>query len=270
MSDDEESFGRAKRKRLEHKLRRVERRDRMLRKDRSSEREVLEEVLDRSTLMTIYSFLNRGTIAEIYGAVKAGKEAKIYWGKTSDGEELAIKIYLITSSEFKKGMLPYIEGDPRFVHIRRDARSIVYIWAQKEFKNLQRAFVSRVKVPKPIAVNNNVLIMEFIGKNGVSAPLIKETRLKNPGRTYRQLFTYVKRLYQKAELIHADLSEYNIMMWGGKPVLFDVSQAVSLEHPMAEVFLKRDINNLHRYFKKLDVDVPSLEEAYRSVTGGKD
>ncbi len=259
----------AVRKKLERRLRIVEKRDKVLIKDFSSERAVMEEVFDRSTLMTIYDFLNKRMIDEIHGVVKAGKEARIYWGKDPDGKELAIKIYLTTSADFKKGMLPYIEGDPRFAHVRRDTRSLVYAWAQKEFKNLQRAYGVGVKVPQPIAVEKNVLIMEFIGKNGVSAPLMREARLRDPKRVYRQLLTYLKRLYRKGGLVHADLSEYNIMIRRGKPVIFDVSQAVPVEHPMADQFLKRDLENLYRYFKRLDVDVLSVEEMHRRVTGGR-
>jgi RIO kinase 1 len=257
---------------VDEKLRRREKKyetERLMKKKRSEEYEVLEEVFDRSTLMTIYDFLNKGIIDEIHGVVKAGKEARIYWGKDSDGNELAIKIYLTTSAEFKKGMLPYIEGDPRFGHIRRDTRSLIYAWARKEFKNLQRAHEVSVRVPRPIDVKKNVLLMEFIGENGGSAPLLKESPLQNPEKIYQQLLTCVQKLYQKAELVHADLSEYNIMIWEDEPILFDVSQAVLLEHPRASEFLKRDLENLHRYFKKLNVKVSTIEETYRRATGDK-
>jgi len=262
-----------RRKRVLQKLtkreKRYERERKMLVKDFSLERAVIEEVFDRSTLMTIYDFLNKRTIDEIYGVVKAGKEARIYLGRNLDGKELAMKIYLTTSAEFKKGMLPYIEGDPRFAHVRRDTRSLIYAWAQKEFKNLQRAYEVGVKVPRPIAVDNNVLIMEFIGKNGVSAPTMKEVPPKKPKQVYRRLLTYLRRLYRKAGLVHADLSEYNVMIWENQPVIFDVSQAVPLEHPMADQLLRRDLENLYRYFKKLNVDVLSVEEMYKRVTSGK-
>jgi len=76
-------------KQLELRLRIVERRDRMLRKHRSEERMVLEEVFDRSTLMTIYELMNKGEIGDIFGAVKAGKESKLFWGKTPNEEEIA-------------------------------------------------------------------------------------------------------------------------------------------------------------------------------------
>ncbi len=260
------------RKKVEKKLKRKEKQyeiTRLMKKKRSEEYEVLEEVFDRSTLMTIYDFMNKGTIDEIHGVVKAGKEARIYWGKDSDGKELAIKIYLTVSAEFKKGMLPYIEGDPRFTHVRRDTRSLVYAWAQKEFKNLQTAAAAKIKVPQPIDVSNNVLIMEFIGKNGVPAPLLRETALKKPERVYRQLLSYLRRLYQRAGLVHGDLSEYNVMLWRNQPILFDISQAVPLQHPMANQLLRRDLENLHRYFKKLNIEVLPLEEMYGRVTSGK-
>ncbi len=260
------------RKKVDRKLLRRERSyeiEQLMKEKRSEEYEALEEVFDRSTLMTIHKFLNKCTVDMIYGVVKAGKESRVYWGKDPDGEELAIKIYLTISAEFKKGMLPYIEGDPRFANVRRDTRSLVYAWAQKEFKNLQRAHEVGVRVPKPIAVEKNVLVMKFVGKNGVSAPLIRETILRNPSRVYKQLLAYIRKLYRKAEMVHADLSEYNIMMWDEKPVLFDFSQAVLLEHPMADQFLRRDLENLHRYFKKLHADILSVKEMYQRVTSGK-
>lgn len=238
----------------------------MLEKDLSSERAVLEEVFDRSTLMTIYHLMNKGIIDEIYGSVKAGKESKLYWGKDKEGNYLAIKIFLTVSAEFKKGMLVYIQGDPRFTRVRRDTRSLIYLWARKEFKNLHSAFEAGVSVPKPITVRRNVLIMEFIGENGISAPLLREIPLKNPGRIYRQILANVKRLYRKAKLVHADLSEYNVMIWKGKPVLFDVSQAVPREHPMASEFLHRDLKNISRYFKRLGVAVPPVKELFKKVT----
>ena len=253
-------------KKLLHKERKYER-EQLMKEKRSEEYEVLEEVFDKSTLMTIYDLMNKHIIEEIFGVVKAGKEARIYWGKDAEGNEIAIKIYLTVSAEFKRGKLIYIEGDPRFAHVKRDTRSLVYAWAQKEFKNLELACAAKVRVPKPIAVKNNVLVMEFIGKNGVSAPLMKDVPPKNPERIYKLLITYLKRLYRKAKLVHGDISEYNVMIWRGRPVLIDVSQAVPIEHPNSEMFLRRDLNNLNRYFKKLGVEVFPVDELYRRVTG---
>ncbi|PVX25533.1 MAG: serine protein kinase RIO [Candidatus Bathyarchaeum sp.] len=240
-----------------------------MKKKRSEDYQVIEEVFDKSTLMVIYGFMNKGVIDEIHGVVNAGKEARVYWGKDTQGNELAIKIYLTSSAEFKKGMIPYIEGDPRFSHVRKDTRSLIYTWAQKEYKNLKRAKEAKVNVPEPLAIQKNVLIMNFIGKNGERAPLMKETVLEDPQRVFKLILTYVKRLYTKGGLVHADLSEYNIMIWKKKPVIFDVAQSVLIKHPMAERFLRRDLENLHRYFKRKVSEIVSVDEMYEMVTGGR-
>jgi RIO kinase 1 len=253
--------------RLAHNERRVERRDKMLIHDMSKERATVEEVFDQKTRMVVFDLMNSGILYELNGVVSSGKEARVYWGTNKEGTDLAVKIYLTSSAEFKKGMHKYIEGDPRFKDVKHDTRSLIAVWAQKEFRNLGEADAAKVRVPKPIAVKSNVVIMEFIGKDGVSAPSLKEQPPDNPEKVYKIIVTYLKRLYQKAKIVHGDLSEYNIMMWKGRPVVFDVSQAVSIQHPMADFMLRRDLANVNRFFSKLNVKVHSVEELYKMVVG---
>ena len=260
-------MSRRAKKKLAHKEKTVERRDKMLVHDFSTERATVEEVFDNATFMVIYQLLNRGVLYEVHGVVNAGKEARIYWGKNKEGKDLAVKIYLTASAEFKKGMLKYIEGDYRFKGVKRDTRSLIFTWAQKEFRNLEQASRAKVRVPKPVAVKNNVLVMEFIGKDGVNAASLKEQAPNEPELVYQILLNYIKLLYRKADLVHGDLSEYNIMMWKGKPVIFDVAQAVPTSHPMADFFLRRDLTNVNRFFKRLGVNVREVEEVYKKVVG---
>jgi RIO kinase 1 len=241
----------------------------LMKNKRSEDYQVIEEVFDKSTLMVVYDFMNKGIIDEIHGVVNAGKEARVYYGKDTEGNELAIKIYLTSSADFKKGMIPYIEGDPRFAHVKRDTRSLIYTWAQKEYKNLQRAKDAGVNVPEPLAIQKNVLVMNFIGKDGERAPLMKEVVLEDPNQIFEILLDYIKLLYVEAGLVHADLSEYNVMIWNDKPVIFDVAQSVLIKHPMAEKFLRRDLENLHKYFKRKVSDIMSVDEMYRKVTVGR-
>jgi RIO kinase 1 len=255
------------RERLAHREKTVERRDKMLIHDRANERATVEEVFDQTTRLIVFDLLNSGVLYEVNGAISSGKEAKVYWATTKDGKDLAVKIYLTSSAEFKKGMLKYIEGDPRFKNVKRDTRSLIAVWAQKEFRNLREASEAKVPVPKPVAVKSNVVVMEFIGKEGVSAPSLKEQPPQNPERVYKLLVIYVKRLYQKAKLVHGDLSEYNIMMWKGRPVIFDLSQSVSVEHPLADFMLKRDLANLNRFFSRLNVKIIPTEGLHKMVVG---
>jgi RIO kinase 1 len=255
------------RERIAHTERRIERRDKMLTNDRSKDRATVEEVFDQATRMVVFDLMNSGYLYELNGVVSSGKEARVYWGTTKEGTDLAVKIYLTSSAEFKRGMHKYIEGDPRFKDVKHDTRSLIAVWAQKEYRNLGEAYAAKVRVPKPIVVKSNVVIMEFIGEKGVSAPSLKEQPPANPERVYKTIVTYLKRLQQKAKIVHGDLSEYNIMMWKGKPVVFDVSQSVSIQHPMADFMLRRDLENVNRFFRRLDVDVIPIEELYKMVVG---
>ena len=253
--------------RLAHTERRVERRDKMLTHDKTKERATVEEVFDQTTRMVVFDMLNSGVFYELNGVVSSGKEARVYWGTDKEGKDLAVKIYLTSSAEFKRGMHKYIEGDPRFKDVKHDTRSLMSVWAQKEFRNLKEATDAKVRVPKPFAVKSNVVVMEFIGEKGVSAPSLKEQPPANPTKVYKLLVTYIKRLYQKAKIVHGDLSEYNIMMWKGKTVVFDMSQSVSIEHPLADSLLVRDLTNVNRFFSRLDVKVYPVEELHKMVVG---
>jgi RIO kinase 1 len=260
-------MSRKARERIDHLEKTVERRDKMLNHDKAKERATVEEVFDQTTRMVIFDLLNSGILYELNGVVSSGKEARVYWGTAKDGTDLAVKIYLTSSAEFKRGMHKYIEGDPRFKDVKHDTRSLIAVWAQKEFRNLSEAAQAKVRVPMPIAVKSNVVVMEFIGKKGVSAPSLKERPPANPERVYKVIVTYLKRLYQKAKIVHGDLSEYNIMIWKGKTVIFDLSQSVSLKHPMADFMLNRDIENINKFFARLDVKVYSSEELHKIVVG---
>ena len=218
---------------------------------------VFEEVLDKATLLTLYRLLNKGFLTELHGVVNAGKEALVFAGRKGE-EEVAVKIYRVTALKFKN-IYPYIMGDQRFVGLRKNRRALIYAWTLKEYKNLKRMYKAGVRVPKPVAVLNNVLVMEFIGKDGVPAPLLKDQPPSNPEEMFKKLAGFLELMYKKAKLVHADLSEYNVMVWSEEPVIIDVAQAVLTSHPMAMRFLKRDVENLVRFFRKLGVETPDLK-----------
>ena len=227
------------------------------------DKETLEEVFDGRTLTTVMHLLNRGRLRELQGTLKSGKESRIYRGIDMKGGDVAVKIYLTSSAIFRQGRLKYIRGDPRFKDIPHDTRSLIDQWASKEFKNLQLAKEAGLAVPTPIYVEKNVLLMEFIGKNGVPAPHLREVPLQAASSWYDKIVEMVKDLYDKAKLVHGDLSEYNILVPDGYPMLIDFAQAVTIEHPEAREFLSRDIDNLNNYFKGLNVRTRSFERMFK-------
>lgn len=250
-------------RKLSRKEIKFEREQRFLRKI-SEEYEALEEVFDKSTLMTLYKMLNDGIIESVSGVISAGKEARVYYGEDPQGGKLAIKIYLTMTSEFRRGRLKYIIGDPRFPSNLSDMRKIVNIWASKEYKNLKRAYEAGVNVPKPVFWRKNIVVMEFIGEDSNPAPTLKDLSEVNE-EIYDEVLNQIRKLYRDAGLIHADLSEYNMFYFNERVILFDFAQAVVKEHPMAEEFLIRDISNVNYFFRRKGVMILDLESALSFV-----
>ena len=91
--------------------------------------------------------------------------------------------------------------------------------------------------------------------------------MDDPEAVYKTVVDYMRRAYQGAELVHADLSEYNILYYRKRPVIIDVGQSVLTDHQNAKDFLRRDIENVNRYFRSLEVNIMDQEEVFLTVTG---
>jgi RIO kinase 1 len=208
-----------------------------------------DEVFDRTTLLSLYELANRGVIDLLYGTIKTGKEANIFLGKKGN-ENLAVKIHRVGNRDYSM-MMTYMDGDHRFEGVKKSKskRTMVNLWVKKEFKNLKSA-TEHIRVPAPVAFKNNVIVMEFLGEGDISYPMLKNAVLQDPKKVFSRIKRDMKLLYHKAGLVHADLSEYNILMAKEEPVMIDFAQAVVKEHPRSEEFLKRDTSNITKFFQK--------------------
>ena len=219
-------------------------------------------VFDGRTIQTLSKMLQNGKIASIDSVIKEGKESKVLAGKGAKGP-IAIKVYAVEAANFRK-MQPYLEGDPRFRGVKNDRACIIRVWAMKEFKNLQRARAAGVNCPEPVAVRNNVLIIGFIGELPLPAPRLTDTETENPQEIFDDIIRQMRLLWGKANIVHGDLSAYNILIWEGKPWLIDFSQAVVKDHPSATAFLERDIKNVVNWARKAGAEADA-EKAMAEV-----
>ena len=226
---------------------------------------VRDDVFDEVTLVALYRLVHRKLISVIGGPISTGKEANIYYGE-HDGRGIAIKIYRIQTANFK-AMTEYLAGDRRFASVRGSRKGIIFAWTKKEYSNLARAHDAGIPVPKPLAFDRNILLMEFLGEGEAPYPQLRLAEVEDYGAVYQEVLDYVQRLYRDARLVHADLSEYNIL-YHEKPYLIDMGQAVTLDHPRALTFLLRDIRNINRYFSRY-CDVQDEQEIMRAITGIK-
>lgn len=231
---------------------------RIRRKD-TDDRKSYDEVFDQQNLLRIYKLFTDGVIDRLDFPISTGKEGNVFRASTRDDELVAVKIYRTSTSTFTD-MAKYIQGDPRFRGLTGRKPRLIYAWANKEFLNLKLFDRVGVRVPKPIMHVANIIIMEYIGDETAPAMEMRNVRLDDPEAVARKILGYVRLAYQKAELVHSDLSEFNVLMLGDEPVIIDVGQAVLLGHSQAEEWLERDVKNMVRFFRKYNVKLDAAEE----------
>jgi len=224
------------------------------------DRRVFDAVFDRLTLMSLYKIMKSGVIDTLDFPIARGKEAHVFHG-TGESGPVAVKIFHTSNAVFKN-LVQYIEGDPRFGGLRRRHRDLVDIWVRKEYRNLLRLSKWGLNVPKPLAVNKNVLVMDYLGTSTAPSPRLKDVQVENPQSVYEELLEFLAVMWQKANLVHGDFSPYNIMWHENTPVVIDVGQAVIQSHPRSEEFLVRDVTRLVEWANKSGIDVDLAEAMY--------
>lgn len=238
------------------------------RRKSSDDLKVENDVLDTQTLMGLYKLSAKGKLDALGGVINAGKEASVFFAQR-DGRDIAVKIYMITTNNFN-AMKDYILADRRFVGVKRDKRHIIFAWARKEYKNLQSAARAGVRVPEVYDCYQNILTMEFLGKDEVPYPQLKDVPLSEQDAkdVVETLLEYVSLLYHRAKLVHGDLSEYNVLIdpETHEPIVIDMGQGVLTDHPRAEELLERDVGNIVRYATRQGLSY-SVEECLRRVRG---
>ncbi|KAI9289982.1 RIO1 family-domain-containing protein [Umbelopsis sp. AD052] len=239
--------------------------DKVVNKDKS-DRATTEQVLDPRTRIILFKMLNRGVIFEVNGCISTGKEANVYHATTEDGQHRAVKIYKTSILTFKDRDR-YVTGEFRFRHgyQKSNPRKMVKVWAEKEMRNLKRIHQAGIPSPEPLILRMHVLVMGFLGdKNGWAYPRLKDAQIEKSRypALYDQLIKNVRIMYQVCRLVHADLSEYNILYHSKTLYIIDVSQSVEHDHPHAFEFLRKDLSNVTDYFERKGVDVLSFKQLF--------
>ncbi|KAF0972834.1 hypothetical protein FDP41_009083 [Naegleria fowleri] len=239
------------------------------------ERATVEQVIDTRTRMILFKLMNNGFFYSVNGCVSTGKEANVYYACGDEDEEnsekqYAIKIYKTSILVFKDRDR-YVTGEYRFKsgYSKHNPRKMVKVWAEKEMRNLRRLENVGIPCPKVHVLKQHVLVMSFIGKNGWPAPRLKDAKLSltKLREIYLDIIKSVRTMYQKAKLVHGDLSEYNLLYFKGRVYFIDVSQSVENDHPNALEFLRKDCENVKNFFFKNGLtNIMTTRELFDFVT----
>ncbi|KAA8492534.1 Serine/threonine-protein kinase RIO1 [Porphyridium purpureum] len=218
-----------------------------------ADRATVEQAIDPRTRLILFRLLSNGVISGLHGCVSTGKEANVYVADhCGRAEAVAVKVYKTAVLTFKDRDR-YVAGEFRFRrgYNKHNSRKMVAVWAEKEFRNLSRLQLAGVPSPVPLLLRSTVLLMTFFGRDGWPAPKLKDVSLsqRRAVDAYRQTLFAMRNMYQRAKLVHGDLSEYNMLYWNDTVVIIDVSQSVEHDHPHALDFLRRDCLNVTNFFR---------------------
>ncbi|XP_038622532.1 serine/threonine-protein kinase RIO3 [Tachyglossus aculeatus] len=245
------------------------------------EHSTAEKAVDPKTRLLMYKMVNSGLLETITGCISTGKESVVFHAyggspeEKREGEgvptECAIKVFKTTLNEFKNRD-KYIKDDFRFKDrfSKLNPRKIIRMWAEKEMHNLTRMQKAGIPCPTVVMLKKHILVMSFIGQDQVPAPKLKEVKLggEDMKQAYYQTLHMMQQLYKECSLVHADLSEYNMLWHAGKVWLIDVSQSVEPTHPHGLEFLFRDCRNVAQFFQRGGVSEALGErDLFNAVSG---
>lgn len=226
---------------------------------------------------TLDSFFADGLITEILHIVKSGKEATVYCCRAHPSQGvpyLAAKVYRARNNRGFKNDAVYQEGrtvtDQRMRRALKNKSSFgrdaqFSLWLAHEFELLQTLYQAGSAIPKPIAYNSQVILMEYLGDQQEPAPALYNVDLA-PDEVYPvfELLMDNIHLWLKHNVIHGDLSAYNILYWQGQVTVIDFPQAVDPRfNSHAFTLLARDIENVCKYVARFGLHRDSTQIANR-------
>lgn len=259
------------------------------RKKDKSDRATVDKVLDKKTLKVLEKLEARGKLVGLEGSLCTGKESNVYLAEAStelcskfiknrysetgvpgNSEQVipvVVKIFKTSIMSFKDRER-YIRSEKRFQRFcTSNPRKLIKVWAEKEVRNLKRLNNAEIPSPEPIYLKNNILIMSWIGNSEEAAPKLRDAMIEDAKDCYLQCVEIIRNMYKRAGLVHADLSEFNLLYFEEVVYVIDVGQSVETDHTNAQSFLIMDINNINNFFSKKGVDVIRGNDLFEEITG---
>lgn len=184
-----------------------------------------------------------------------GKEADVFEALTPQDQQVAVKFHRLGRTSFRqtRRRRGYIA---KRMHISWLYQS--RLAAEKEYEALKLLYPCKVAVPKPIAQNRHVIVMGMID----GAEVYEFDEIPDADKVLKEILVNMRKAYAKAGVVHADLSEYNVILQpNGHILIIDWPQYVKRDHPNAEFLLERDLKNVLGFFeRKFGIDY-GLEKA---------
>ena len=229
----------------------------------------IQQLEDDETGATAFDhFLAEGLITDVVRIVKTGKEASVHLcrgNRSTTGEDLvALKLYHpLDRRDFRDESI-YRDGE--WIEERRIRAALEKktrfgrqvqggLWVSREWETLRALSDAGLPVPRPIASTDDAILMGYVGDLELAAPQLRSVR---PDAVEAQdLFDQVLRVIERMlylNVIHGDLSAYNLLVWDGRVTVIDLPQAIDpRKNRHAHALLERDVRRICEHFERLGV-----------------
>jgi RIO kinase 1 len=219
-------------------------------------------------MAAIQEFIDEALVLEVLNVIRSGKEATVYRCRAhpSIGAKwAAVKVY--HSINFRNFKDPTVYDAGRVIGEGQVERAVrkhtgfgrgaqAAIWTDHEYKTLCTLFEAGADVPEPFASTGTAVLMEYVGNGAEPAPQLQFAQMDagEAREAWGRILANIE-LWLRHNLVHADLSAYNILWWGGRPKVIDMPQAVDARfNPHARKLLERDVRNVAAYFRRYGAD----------------
>ena len=213
-------------------------------------------------------FLGEGLVTDVVRIIKTGKEASVHLcraNRSTTGEDLlALKVYHpLNRRDFRDESI-YRDGEwikERRIRVALEKKTrfgrVVQgsLWVSREWETLRALSEGGAPVPRPLAATEDAILMTYVGDLDTAAPQLRSVRPN--AEEARDLFEQVMRAIELLlfrNVIHGDLSAYNVLVWEGRATVIDLPQAVDpRKNRHAEAMLERDVTRICEHFARYGV-----------------
>jgi RIO kinase 1 len=141
-------------------------------------------------------------------------------------------------------------------------------WVGREFEALKRLWQAGASVPFPVERSEHGFVMQYVGTLGAAAPRLADVRLtRDEAAAIFDKVIEQLQIFAHEQIVHGDLSAYNVLVQHGRPWIIDVPQAVDLGQSQGVELFERDVANLCRYFARYGVKVDAASLAGEVLAG---
>ena len=211
-------------------------------------------------------FFDEGLIERVVRPIKSGKEASVHLCRakpSATGERLvALKVYHpLDRRDFRDESL-YRDGEwikergvraalAKKTRFGREVQGA--LWVSREWETLRTLSGAGAPVPRPIEATDRAILMSYVGDADGAAPQLHRAHLDDVADVYEQCLRAIQLMLYR-DVIHADLSPYNVLVWDERITVIDLPQAVDpKKNHHAESLLARDVQRICEHFARLGV-----------------